>query len=479
MRLDEYAEHDATALAELVASGAVEAAELAALAIAGCERVNGRLGAVVAADDDPAERARAAADGPFRGVPTMLKDLFHGDPGRLSEAGSRLAAGWVVQGETEFVRRLRACGLVPLGRTTTSEFGVMGTTETVAAGPTCSPWSDQHMAGGSSGGAAAAVGAGIVPVGSGTDGGGSIRIPASACGVVGLKPSRGRVSWAPLAGDPLLGWAVQFVLTRSVRDAAACLDVLAGGVAGDPAPLPAPQRPFAEAAAAEPGRLRIACCFQPWSADDPDDQVVAACRATAELLEGLGHELVEASPRFSWEAFLEAMTTVWSATTAQLVDGFAAAAGREPGPDTLELPTLRMVEHGRSVSGAQLLSAVDVAGGIGRVMAAFFAGHDLLLTPTLGALPARLGIYDPEQELEPRDLFSSWARLESFLPVFNATGQPAISLPLHMSEEGLPIGMQLVGRAGAEATLLSVGGQLEQALPWAGRVPPLHVSHAG
>ena len=332
------------------------------------------------------------------------------------------------------------------------------------------------MAGGSSGGAGAAVGAGIVPVASGSDGGGSIRIPASACGVVGLKPSRGRISWAPLGGDPLLGWAVQFALTRSVRDAAACLDALAGGLPGDPSPLPQPSRPFTDALAGDPPPSRIACCWEPWSGDDADPEVAAACRATADLLAELGHRPAEARPQFSWEAFLDAMTTVWSVTTAQLVDGFAEAVGREPSPDTLELPTLRMVEHGRSLSGAALLSALDVAGSIGRSMGGFFSEYDLLLTPTLGVLPERLGVYEPEQELEPRELFASWAPLESFLPVFNATGQPAISLPLHMSERGLPIGVQLVARAGDEATLLAVAAQLERALPRDTRVPPRHVS---
>ncbi|HWH66440.1 MAG TPA: amidase family protein, partial [Gaiellales bacterium] len=234
MRLEEYAAHDALALAELVREGQVTPAELAHLAVRGAERIDPRLGAIAGLYDDAVESAEAAEPGPFHGVPVLLKDLFHGDAGRPTEAGSRLAEGWVAQVQSELVRRVRACGMVPVGRATTSEFGVMGTTETIACGPTSTPWSGDHMAGGSSGGSGAAVGAGIVPIATGSDGGGSIRIPASACGVVGLKTSRGRVTWAPAAGEPLLGWAVHHVLTRSLRDTAACLDQLAASYPGEP-----------------------------------------------------------------------------------------------------------------------------------------------------------------------------------------------------------------------------------------------------
>lgn len=477
VRLDEYAAHDAIGLAALVHEGEVTPVELAETVVEAVARVDSDLNAVVGLYPDVVECAEAARHGPFHGVPTLLKDLFHGDPGRPTEAGSRLARGWVAQTTSELVRRLKEAGFVPLGRTTTSEFGVLGTTETLAEGRTCSPWSREHMAGGSSGGSGAVVGAGLVPVATGSDGGGSIRIPAAACGVVGLKPTRGRVTWGPFAGEPLLGWAVHFVLSRTVRDTAACLDVLSGPFPGDPWVAPSPVRPFLDEAGHAPGRLRIAYCFEPWSGRAAIDEMRLACEATARLLEDLGHDVVEARPAFSWEAFLDAMTIVWAATTAQTVDGFAHAAGRVPGPDTLELPTLRMVELGRSVDAGQLLTALDAAGYVARQLGAFFEEHDVLLTPTLGAPPARLGTYEPDAELEPRELFDSWSQLESFLPVFNATGQPAVSLPLHQGGTGLPIGMQLVGRFGDEATLIRLGAQLEQALPWAGRLPPLHVAN--
>jgi len=476
VRLDEYADHDAIGLAGLVRDGEVTPVELADLVVQAVAKVDGDLNAVVGLYPDVVECAETARPGPFHGVPTLLKDLFHGDPGRPTGAGSRLAEGWVSQTPSELVRRLKQGGFVPLGRTTTSEFGVMGTTETLAEGRTCSPWSSGHMAGGSSGGAGAVVGAGVVPVATGSDGGGSIRIPAAACGVVGLKPTRGRVSWGPLAHEPLLGWAVHFVLSRSVRDTAACLDLLSGSYPGDPWIAPEPPRPFLDELGLSPGRLRVAYCWEPWSGRAAIDEMRLACEATAQLLEELGHEVCEARPVFSWETFRDAMTAVWSTTIAHDIDGFAHAVGRTPGPDTLELPTLRMVEHGRSTSAGQLLAALDTAGYVARQMGSFFEDYDVLLTPTLGAPPARLGTYEPEAELEPRELFDSWSQLESFLPVFNATGQPAISLPLHEGGTGLPIGMQLVGRFGDEATLLRLSAQLEQALPWAGRVPPLHVA---
>ncbi|MFN0154613.1 MAG: amidase [Gaiella sp.] len=476
MRLDEYAALDATALAALIRDGQVSAPELAGLAAEGAGRVNDTLRGVVALYDDLDARAAHAAEGPFRGVPTLLKDLFHGDVGEVTEAGSRLAEGWVAQTPSELARRIRAAGFVPLGRSATSEFGIMGTTETIAVGRTCSPWSDKHMAGGSSGGAGAVVGAGIVPVATGSDGGGSIRIPASACGVVGLKPSRGRVTWGPLAGEPLLGWAVHFVLSRSVRDTAACLDLLSGPFPGDSAVPPAPPTPFAAEAGAEPVALRIAVCWEPWSGRPVVDEVRLCTETTAQLLEDLGHHITPACPVFSWEQFLDAMTDIWSSNTAHTITGFGAAVGRAPGPDNLELPTFRMLEYGRAVTAHQLLDAIDGAGTVVRHVARLFEDFDVLLTPTLGALPARLGTYEPDAEIEPREIFDSWSQLESFLPVFNASGQPAISLPLHQSESGLPIGMQLVGRYGAEATLIRLAAQLEAAMPWAGRVPPLHVS---
>ena len=478
MNLHEYAEFDAIGLAELIRNGDVTAAELAELALAGTEAVNSTLNAVVQTFPDRIEglRFEYSPTGPFGGVPTMLKDLFHGEAGSACGNGSRLADGWVEPTDSEFPLRLRAAGLVNLGRTTVPEFGILGTTETLAQGATCTPWSTAHMSGGSSGGAAAAVAAGIVPVAAASDGGGSIRIPASACGVVGLKTSRGRVPWGPHISEALMGWAVHFLVSRTVRDTAALLDAVHGPLAGDPFDIAAPAVPYLPGLYEPTGRLRVAVCAEPFAGRAPDPQVVQATRSTADVLADLGHEVVEAAPAFPWEPFLQTMTDTWSATTAHTVDGFAAALGRPVDLSTVEAPTLEMVRYGRSVSGQQLLHGIGVINSVARVMGEFFGRFDLLLTPTLGALPAPLGGYDPHAAMPPRELFDSWSHLESFLPVFNATGQPAISLPLHLSAEGLPIGMQLVGRFGAEDLLLRVAAQLEQALPWAQRRPPVHVA---
>ncbi len=479
MDLDEYARHDATALAELVARKEISPRELAACAVAGVERVDPALNAVV---ELYAERARTMDEtvppGPFGGVPTMLKDLFHGEAGSVCENGSRLAPGWVTPADSEFTARIRAAGLVNLGRTTTSEFGIMGTTETLAAGRTCTPWSAAHIAGGSSGGAAAVVGAGIVPVASASDGGGSIRIPASACGVVGLKPSRGRVTWGPQIAEALSGWAVHFMVTRSVRDTAGLLDCLSGAAPGDPFVIAPPERPFRAEVGAPVGRLRVAWCSDPWSGDAVDPQVAAATAATAALLGELGHEVTAVHPAFAWEPFLKAMTDVWAADAAHTVDGLARTTGRVPGPDNLEGATLAAVEYGRTVSALQLVDGLDQANALARRMGTFFRQYDVLLTPTLGRLPPPLGSYDPAAPTQLQDVFATWAALESFLPVFNATGQPAISLPLQHSSEGLPIGVQLVGASGAEALLLRLAAQLEEAAPWSQRRPPLHVGTA-
>ena len=472
MRLDEYSRYDAIGLSELVAAGEVTPAELQDCALEAHEQVHPLINAVV--DVHPQDPASLPTSGPLAGVPTMVKDLFHGQAGLPCGNGSRLSPGWVVPQRTQIYARAAAAGMTSIGRTTTSEFGILGTTETLAQGITRSPWSTGHMAGGSSGGAGAVVGAGVVPVALASDGGGSIRIPASACGVVGLKPGRGRVPWGLHLKEPLLGWAVQFAMTRSVRDAALLLDLLGGPTPGDHEGVERPPTPFAEAAGASVRPLRIAWWAHPWSGDDPDPVVTEATAATAAVLEGLGHHVDVDTPAFSWESYLQAMTDVWASTNAHTIDGLAAALGREVNEDTVEGATLAMVEYGRRVTALQLLNAIDVETGLTYLMTEFFSRYDILLTPTLGAVLPPVGHYDPQARIEPRDMFAMWSRWESFLPVFNTTGQPAISLPLHQTADGLPIGMQLVAGAGQEALLLALSAQLEQALPWSGRRPPAY-----
>jgi amidase len=476
--LKEYGGYDALGLADLVARGEVSPRELAECAVTAAETLNPTLGAVVEVYRDRLETlGDDLPSGPFRGVPTMVKDLFHGEAGRRCGNGSRLSADWVVSVDTAFYDRIRRSGLVNLGRTTTSEFGILGTTETLAAGLTCSPWSSEHSAGGSSGGAAAVVGAGIVPVASASDGGGSIRIPAASCGVVGLKTSRGRVTWGPQIAEALVGWAVHFMVSRSVRDTAALLDHLGGPAYGDPFVIPAPERPFLSEVGAEVEPLRVAYWSKPWSGQEADPEVVAATERTAQLLESMGHHVEETTPTVEWEPFLRAMTDVWAADNAHTVDSLSAYLGVTPGPDNLEGSTLAAVEYGRTVTASQLIDAMAQANTLARTTGWFFSAHDVLLTPTLGRAVAPLRMYDPAEPIELSRMFEVWSAWESFLPVFNATGQPAISLPLHQSEAGLPIGMQLVAGFGQEGLLLRLAGQLEEAMPWGDRVPPIHVSH--
>ena len=477
MNLAEYASHDGLGLAALVRAGEVTPRQLALLAIEGAAPVNPSLCAMVETFAEKAERLRLedVPDGPFRGVPFLLKDLGAMEAGVRCELGSRLAAGLVADHDSELGRRFRRAGLVSVGRATTSEFGIAGITETLAVGRTCSPWSAGHMAGGSSGGSGAAVGAGIVPVAHASDGGGSIRIPASACGVVGLKPTRGRVSPAPDAGDPLSGWAVRFAVTRTVRDTAALLDAVHGPAPGDPHVAPPPARPFLDEVGAPPGRLRIAYCSRPWSDKPAHPDVVAAVEATAALLADLGHDLAADEPPLDWEPFLEAMTDMWAAHTAHGIDAVATALGRTPGLDNLERVTYGFWLHGRSITAQRLLDCLDYFNTVCRRVAPLFETYDVLLTPTLGHPPAPLGGYDPDTAVAPRDFFDSSSHLDGFLPLFNCTGQPAISLPLCRSPDGLPLGMQLVGRFGDEATLLRLAAQLEEAQPWRDRRPPVHV----
>jgi amidase len=473
VRLDEYSRFDAVGLSELVARGDVSAAELQQCALAAHDEVSGRINAVVAVS--PSEESSPVSRGPLAGVPTMVKDLFHGQAGLPCGNGSRLSEGWQVAHSTQIYARTVAAGMTSVGRTTTSEFGIMGTTETLAQGATRSPWSVDHMAGGSSGGAGAVVGAGVVPVALASDGGGSIRIPAAACGVVGLKPSRGRVPWGRVSKEPLIGWAVQFAMCRTVRDAAALLDALGGPTPGDPQGVPHPAVPYAQSLAHRGGPLRIAWWGYPWSGHEPDPAVLEATAATAATLESMGHHVEVATPTFSWETYLEAMTDVWAATNAYTIDGFAGAVGRPVNEETVEGATLAMVEYGRAVPATRLLRAIDVETALTYLMAEFFSRYDVLLTPTLGAELPRIGHYDPTVLTSPRDTFATWSRWECFLPVFNTTGQPAISLPLHQSPDGLPIGMQLVAGLGREDVLLGLAASLEEALPWADRIPPTYV----
>ena len=477
--MTDLARLDAIGQAELVRSGALSPAELVEAAIARIEALNPILNAVVTPlfEEARAAAARPLTDGPLAGVPFLLKDLGATLGGTRQTKGSRAFLGHVSEDDSELVRRYRRAGLIVLGKTNTPEFGNHSTTEPALFGPTRNPWALDRTTGGSSGGSAAAVASGMVPAAHGNDGAGSIRIPSSCCGLVGLKPTRGRNSWAP-AGDAMTGIAVEHALTRTVRDSAALLDATSGPVPGDPYIAPAPDRPFLAEVGTEPGRLRIA-----WTAQSPlegavDPGCAAAARETAELLAALGHEVEEAAPEFDGEVLIEPYVRVWA--IANQADHRAAVRelGRPLRRDELEITTWELVEYARRLDAVDLLDALDDLAQATRRIAPFFETYAAWVTPTLAQPPLPLGILNQSQggALE-------WWRFDCAFnpwnPIANMTGQPAISLPLSWSADGLPIGSLLTGRYGDEATLFRLAGQLEAARPWIDRTPPVHASAAG
>jgi amidase len=465
---------DAIAQAELVRRGDASALELVDAAIARIEAVDGRLNSVVTRLFERARREAGGPrpDSPLAGVPFLLKDLGATLAGTRQTRGSRAFRDHVSDEDTELARRYRRAGLIVVGKTNTPEFGNHSTTEPVLFGPTRNPWDPERTTGGSSGGSAAAVAAGLVPAAHGNDGAGSIRIPSSCCGLFGLKPTRGRNSWAP-AGDGMAGIAVEHALTRSVRDSAAILDATSGRVPGDPYSPPAPERPYLDEVGADPGRLRIA-----WSATPPVDAAVdPACarvaRETAELLASLGHDVEEARPDFDGEVLIEPFARVWA--VANLVDYRDAVKhlGREPRRDELEVTTWELVEHGRRFDGADLLDALKTLARATRAIAPFFERYAAWVTPTLAQPPRPLGILN-----RSHGGAVEWWRFDSAFnpwnPIANMTGQPAMSVPLTWTSDGLPVGTLVFGRYGDEATLFRLAGQLEAARPWADRRPPIH-----
>lgn len=475
----EYSARDGLGLAELVRNREVTPAELVAAAFDGADRLNPRLNALVSVLHAQAERALAEGlpQGPFTGVPFVIKELVLHAAGVPYSMGSRLAKGLVLPHDTELMARFRRAGLVLVGTTATPEMGYSATTESRLYGPTRNPWDPRRSPGGSSGGSGATVAAGITPLAHANDGGGSIRVPASCNGLVGLKPTRGRTPTGPDYGDPLNGMGVEFALTRSVRDAAALLDAVAGPDPGAPHWAEPPPQSFLASIARPPRRLRIAWTAVPPSGVAIDPACVEGLHAAVKLCESLGHELVEDRPAIDAEALLGATARVWAANIANWIDGLAAALGRTPGPDNLEATTWSSYLFGRSMSALELVQALDVFALVSRQVGQFFAGYDALLSPTLAGPALPLGALDAD---DPSLDALAWPRkvfeFTPFTALFNTTGQPAISLPLWQSPEGLPIGVQFAGRFAGEATLLQLAAQLEQASPWAGRRPLVHVA---
>lgn len=482
----DYADQDATALAELLRRGQVSHTEVMEAAIARAEALQPHLNCFVHPDFEAALDAARAADTPadddltdlasaFQGVPFAVKDLWLEWAGARHSAGSRFvhAGEHRHDADAPLARAFRDAGLVSLGKTTTPEFGITGTTEPALTGATRNPWSPAHIAGGSSGGSAAAVAAGIVPVAHASDGAGSIRIPAACCGLVGLKPSRGRTRAPCDALDVPFAFSSNFVVSRSVRDSAAMLDAVALQSVYGP---PRPDVPFAAGARRDPGPLVIAASHETPSGRPVDPEIAAAFDATCALLERLGHRVEIRTPDVDWRDFYRAFGAVGSAQLASDVRGLERELGRSPEQDEFEPLTWRNVEAGRARTGMGVIDSLRVIQRVTRRLEHFFAGIDVFLSPVLGTPIPEIGHLDPTA-MAPEEQDRRSAATFPFTPPFNASGQPAMSVPMAQDSRGLPIGMQLSASYGDELVLLQLATQLEAETGWLDRRPDL--SYAG
>lgn len=493
MKFEEYVQHDALGLAALVAQGEVSAEELLDAAIARADAVNPRLNAIVLRLDDRARlRTQTPLSGAFAGVPFLLKDLSADLAGVPTSSGCRFLSGHVPTQDAELVRRYLRAGLVIFGKTNTPEFGLTPYTEPKLFGPTCNPWNPAHTPGGSSGGSGAAIAAGIVPMASGGDGGGSIRIPASCNGLVGFKPTRGLNPFGPTHGESWWGCTSEHVLSRSVRDSAAVLDATAGPDPGCPYFTP-PSGSYLAALSQPPRKLRIAFSSAPLIGRAMHPECTRGLQASVKLLEGLGHEMVEAAPPVSRDAFLQAFVTMLCGETAATLAAAARDLKRPLDPALVEPGTLALARIGRAINAEEVALARMHFGSLSREIGRWFEDYDVLLQPTLGMPPFLIGALQPglgEQlqlaavnRLPIAGLIKSGSLLaqvasRSFdwipnTPVFNVTGQPSVSLPLHWTPEGLPVGMMFTARFADDARLLQLAAQIEQAQPWFGKRPPI------
>jgi amidase len=470
MRFEDYRRHDAVGLAGLVAKGEVSAGELLETAVARMVEVNPKVNAVTL---DLADRARheiatTTHEGPLAGVPFLLKDLGANLAGTPTSSGSAVFKDNVPAADSALTAAYKAAGLVIFGKTNTPEFGLTPVTESTLLGPCRNPWDLSRTSGGSSGGAASAVAAGILPAAHASDGGGSIRIPASACGLFGMKPSRGRVSSAP-AGEGWGGASAQHAVTRSVRDSAVLLDIACRPQPGDPYYLEAPETPFAVEVGRSPGKLRIGFTTAGMAAPIVDADTIRGVKDAAALCERLGHLVEEVTLPGDLAAMQLGAGNVIAASVAATLDAEGKRRGRPVEEGEVELLTWGMARRGQGVSGSDYVQGMAAIHAYGRAMSTLFATYDVVLLATLGGPAIPVGwLYEDVR------LFAE--RLFAFMPntqPFNNTGQPAMSLPLAWSAEGLPIGMQFVGRMADEATLFRLAAQIEEATPWFDRAPPL------
>ena len=494
MAMPDYGQHDCLGLAELVRKGEVSPTELLDEALARTAAVNPQINAVIHLMEGRARAAIAAGlpDGPLRGVPFLIKDLMTAYAGEPLRFGSRLFRDYVPAEHEELTRRYLQAGLVIFGKTNTPELGVTNVTEPELFGPTRNPWNLERTSSGSSGGSAAAVAARICPAANANDGGGSIRTPASNCGLVGLKPSRGRNPTGPQAPDIWWGYIGEHVVTRTVRDSAALLDATCGDYPQQLMKLPAPERSYLQETQLPPGRLRIAFTYDPGLAGTLHAENRSAIESTAVALADLGHELVEVRLPLPPDSFVESYAALVSADVAATLRLAKTLVGREATSDDVELATWVLAKMGEAQSAADLATALWTMQQFSRQWLKWAAGFDVLMTPTVGVPPMPVGAYKLTTmqrqglklltSLPAAALLSQRAKvIEAFQPVFtaapytmvaNVTGQPSVSLPLHWTADGLPMGLLFTAGIGAEAVLFRLAAQLEQARPWRDRVAP-------
>ena len=490
----EFHQYDGLGLAELVRKKEVTPLELVEEVISRIETYNPEINAVIYKMYDKArERAKAELpEGSFTGVPFLIKDALDTLEGEPTSSGTSILRNVLRSNDTETVRRFRAAGLIFIGKTNLSELCLLPYTEPRVFGPTRNPWSLTRTPGGSSGGSAAAVAACIVPVAGGADGGGSIRIPASCCGVFGLKPTRGRVPTGPDIADPWRGFAQENVISRSVRDSAAMLDAIEGPDVGAPYWAPPVERSYRKEVTREPGRLRVAFTSAPLMGKDVHEDCVEGLNNTARLLEQLGHEVVEAAPDVDKEPFSLSYLTVIAAETCAEVNAIIKLVGQKASVLDFEPGTQALAALGKVISAGDYAKALNYLSASSRRIARFFEDYDVLLTPTLARPPVAIGSLQMSKtesrivRLQSR-LNAAWIMkalhvidtlsektfdIIPYTAVFNVTGQPAMSVPLYWNEEMLPVGMQFAARFGAESTLFRLAGQLERAQPWFDKLPP-------
>jgi len=465
-RFSEYDAFDALGLADLIRRGEVSVEEVVETAIDRVTSLNPQLNAVVTPMFDEARASlNELDDGPFHGVPFLLKDLGADYNGVPTRRGSKAYQDCIPGRDAEIVVRYRRAGMVVIGKTNTPELGLNVSTEPAVCGPARNPWNTEHSTGGSSGGSAAAVAAGIVPAAHATDGGGSIRIPASCCGVFGLKPTRGRISAAPATGEGWGGMSTGHAVSRSVRDNAALLDATAGPAPGDPYWAQPPGSSFLSSLDQPPAKLHIAVCLAPPNDAEVHPTCTAAVREAAMLCQELGHTVEEARLPVDGGELRQSTGVIVRTKIAQVLDERAQQLGRDLTEEDLERATWWLYQRGKTVAGVQYSSAVDSIHRTGRRVALFMQSYDMILSPVLAEPPALLGRLDMMSD-DPPQYFETLGRYAPFTSLANVTGQPAMSVPLFWSDDGLPIGVQFIGRYCDEARLLRLARQLEQLKPW-------------